>query len=223
MTLMTSFQQKLENTLGKRVQLKINDNRSTMLSVRWEPDCTKVSLHRMFLEAPKNIMQSLACYLKNEKKVMPKNIRAFIEDNFIQLDYSHLVDPKKLYVQGKTHNLQDLYNAINHEYFDRKLDLSITWFGKSNKKANQRITFGLYHDPLKLIKVNRLLDQPSFPDYLVSYVIYHEILHHVCPPYYDKNGLHQIHNKEFKEREMLFEHYEKAQAWIKKHAELLFV
>jgi len=219
---MTSFQQELENSLGKRIRLKINDNRSTMLSVRWEPDCTKVSLHRMFLQAPQNIMESLTCYLKRERRVMPTNIRAFIEENIKRLDYSHLLDSSKLETVGKIYDLEHFYNEINRDYFNRQLDLSITWFGKPKKKCQRRVTFGLYHDPLKLIKINRLLDQPTFPDYLLSFVIYHEMLHHVCPGYVDDGGMHHIHTKEFKKREVLFQHYEKAQRWIKEHPDQFF-
>ena len=40
-----TFQERLENSVGSKLRLKINDNRSTMLSVKWDPDCTKVSLH----------------------------------------------------------------------------------------------------------------------------------------------------------------------------------
>lgn len=223
MTLMTTFQQELEDNLGKKIQIKINDNRSTMLSVKWEPDCTKVSLHRMFLDAPENIMESLACYLKKEKQIIPTNIKAFIEENYKKLDYTHLVDQSKLCTKGKIYDLQEIYDKINQKYFNRKLDLSITWFGKHKKKNRSRITFGLYHDPLKLIKINRLLDQPVFPEYFVSYVIYHEMLHHVCPAYYDENGAHQIHNKEFKKREVEFEEYDKAQEWIKAHPDHFFI
>ncbi len=68
-----TLQEQLENRIGTKLYLKINDNRSTMLSVKWEPDCTKVSLHRMFLEAPSNMMQALTCYIKGEhKNLSPK-------------------------------------------------------------------------------------------------------------------------------------------------------
>ena len=60
---LTSLQNKIQNHSGRKLKLKINDNRSTMLSVRWEPDCTKVSLHRIFLQAPRNVMDELSCYL----------------------------------------------------------------------------------------------------------------------------------------------------------------
>lgn len=211
------MQKKLENSSGLKLKLKINDNRSTMLSVKWEPDHAKVSLHRIFLEAPQNVMDALACYLKRQHKSIAPTVKAFIADRLKALDYSEMVDRGKLYSQGNVYNLQQIYNDINEEYFDGKLKLYITWFGKHNRKCRSKVTFGLYHDSLRLVKVNRLLDSPSFPDYLVAYVVFHEMLHHVCPPYYDANGQHHIHTKEFKEREATFRYFDLAQNWIKEN------
>lgn len=222
MTSLKTLQKEIENYSGVRLQLKINDNRSTMLSVRWEPDCTKVSLHRIFLDAPRNVMESLACYIRKEHRIIAPNIKAFIEDNLKKMDYSHLIDKSKLYTQGNVYNLQHFYDEINQEYFGGELNLLITWFGKPKQSNRSRVTFGLYHDPIRLIKINRLLDSPLFPDYFVSYVIYHEMLHHVCPAYVDEKGLNRVHNKEFKELEVQHRHYDMAQKWIREHQTLLF-
>lgn len=223
MVLSTTFQEQLENSSGRKLKLKINDNRSTMLSVKWEPDFAKVSLHRIFLQAPQNVMDDLACYLRQEDKIIAPSVKAFIENNLKNLDYSHQLDRTKLYSQGHVYNLQKVYDNLNREYFRGKLNLFITWFGKPMQRSRSQVTFGLYHDPIRLIKVNRLLDSPSFPDYFVSYVVYHEMLHHVCPAYVDDKGQHHIHSKEFKEREIEFRHYELAQMWIKENQACFFI
>lgn len=217
-----TFQEQLENSLRNRLELKINDNRSTMLSVKWDPDCTKVSVHRMFLKAPKKVMQDLVCYLRRERKHLPRNIKAYIESNLSKLDYSYQLDMNKLDVQGKVFNLQQIYDDLNQEYFGGRLNLHITWFGKRRKSSSSRLTFGLYHDPLKLIKINRIMDNERFPLYMLSYIIYHEMLHYVCPAYVDERGVKQIHSKAFKERERKFRHFGLAQKWIKDNQQYLF-
>lgn len=219
----TAFQERLELSSGRKLKLKINDNRSTMLSVKWEPDGTKVSLHRIFLEAPKNVMDELACYLRQEEDNIGSTVRAYIEENLKNLDYSHQLDKSKMYSQGHVYNLQKVYNDLNNEYFDGELNLHITWFGKAIQKGSSRVIFGLYYDQSRLIKINRLLDSPSFPDYFVSYVVYHEMLHHVCPSYFDNKGQHQIHTKEFKAREVKFKYYDLAQTWIKENHASFFI
>ncbi len=74
------FQKQLEVYSGKKLKLRINNNRSTMLSVRWNPDLTSVSLHRMFLQAPQNVMEELACYLAKPKKGLSAAVKEFIEN-----------------------------------------------------------------------------------------------------------------------------------------------
>ena len=82
----TTIQKQLEDSSGIKLKLRINDNRSTMLSVKWEPDGAKVSLHRIFLDAPRNVMDALACYLKREDRIIAPTVKAFIEDRLKKLD-----------------------------------------------------------------------------------------------------------------------------------------
>lgn len=217
-----ALKEQLEYNSKKKFEFKINNNRSTMLSVRWEPDRTLVSMHSMFLHAPQNVMNDLACYFKREDKAISQAIRAFIEKGYKELDLTHTVNTSKLEVEGLVYNLKVIYQALNEEYFDGRLKLFITWFGKRVQKNRSRINFGLYYDPVKLIKINRIMDSSYFPDYVVKFIVYHEMLHHVCPPYYDERGMHRIHSKEFKALEKKFHEYTAAQAWIKENTASLF-
>lgn len=217
-----ALQKELERGAGQKLQLKIQDNRSTMLSVKWESDCTRLSLHKMFLQAPENVMDALACYLKEQNPKLHPILKTYIEENLPKLDYSHQINPAKLEVQGRHYHLKELYDALNGEYFAGQLQLHITWFGEKKQKSRTRITFGLYHDLLRLIKINRLLDDPFFPEYLVQYVIFHEMLHHTCPSYIDASGKKQIHSPEFRSCEKHFRYYLQAQKWICEHQADLF-
>lgn len=217
-----TLQEELENSSGMKVELKINDNRSTMLSVKWMPDGAKVSLHRMFLGAPRNVMEALSCYLQKQGGTMAPSIKAYIEDNIRQLDYSSQLDLNRLQPKGHVYDLDKMYDILNRDYFSNELDLKITWFGRNTSSARKRLTLGLYHDPLKLIKIHRIMDKPSFPEFLVSYVIYHEMLHEICPAYIDERGIKQIHSQEFKEREKEYHDFKRAKEWMKKNQQLLF-
>lgn len=215
--------EQLERNTGLKLKITINDNRTTMMSVRWNHDYTSVSLHRMFLKAPENVMDGLVYYLKRKSRVVPASIRAFIEMNARKLDHSHLIDKEKLNSKGQVYNLQKIFDDLNKQYFKNKLNLYLTWYGRGQKKyARKYLALGLYHESAKLIKIHRMLDSPSVPFYVVSYVMYHEMLHAVCPSYFDDKGIHRIHTKEFKEREVIFPNYDEAVVWIRKHQHLLF-
>lgn len=217
-----NFHEELESQIGNKLHLKINDNRSTMLSVKWEPYCTKVSVHRMFLQAPRNVMHELATYLRQKRRPLPTGLKAYIENNLHKLDYSSQLDLDKLTPQGRVYDLQQIYEELNEIYFNNKLKLYITWFGKPFRSTSSRFTFGLYHDPLKLIKINKLLDSHNFPPYLVYFIVYHEMVHHVCPSYVDDRGIKHIHSKEFKEQEKKFQYFDLAEKWIKNNQKYFF-
>ena len=217
-----TFHRQLEMSAGMKLNLKINDNRSTMLRVRWELGCTKVSLHRMFLHAPQNIMDELACYLNRAHKKLAPGIKAYIEAHVQKMDYTHELDLTRLETKGRIYDLEAIYHSLNYEYFDGTLQLHVTWFGDKWRRRRKRITFGLYNDPLRLIKIHRILDEKTVPDYVVSYVIYHEMVHNVCPAYVDENGFKHIHSRAFKEREKKFKYFVQAQKWIKEHQNELF-
>lgn len=216
------FQQTLEVSSGKRLKVKINDNRSTMLSVRWEPDYTRVSLHRMFLQAPGNVMEALACYLKGEEKSLSPSIKQFIEENIRHVDYSRTLDRKRLFAQGKVYDLAQLFTELNEEYFDKRLQLLITWFIQPKAKVRSKVNLGLYQDTLRLIKINSILDSREVPRVVLKFVVYHEMLHAVSPPYVDEQGTNRIHSKEFKLLERRFKQYEEAKQWIRTHRGMLF-
>ena len=214
--------QYLQASVGPHLLVTLNNNRSTMLSVRWEPRHTKVSLHKMFLKAPPSVVDALAGYLKEKKKRIPQSIKAFIGSHAATLDYTHLIDPKSLSTQGRYVNLYPIYHKLNDLYFQGKLHLRMTWFGDAVAKNRAKISLGLYYDSMRLVKIHRLLDNPIVPLYVIEYIVYHEMLHFVCPPDVDEKGICRAHGKEFKALERYFYRYLEARSWLKKHQKQFF-
>ena len=115
--------------------------------------------------------------------------------------------------QGEHYNVKNLYDKINHQYFEGKLDLPITWSGNKTSIARTKIVFGSYNQRTQLIKIHRRLDQPHIPEHFISFIIYHEMLHHVLPPILQKNRRRKIHHRTFKEREQQFQEYALAKSF----------
>lgn len=213
----------LEEISGLELSIRLNNNRSTMLSVNREGKFARVSLHQMFLEAPPEVIRALGQFIRGWRKRSNPYIRAYIDKRIVEMDYSHRLDPNNLVTQGDHHDLQAVYEKVNREYFGGKIKLNITWYGRPpQKKPPSRLTYGLYHDPLKLIKIHRILDDPHVPDFGVEYVVYHEMLHHICPAYTDDTGRSHVHTKEFLEREKEFRKFAAAQQWMNQHSSAVF-
>ncbi len=123
--------------------------------------------------------------------------------------------------RGEHHDLREIFDRINEEYFEKTLDLRITWSGDKKSRPRRSIRLGSYHLKSKIIKIHRFLDQAHIPSYYVSSVVYHEMLHHVLPPK-RKNRRWQIHHPEFNAREKQFKEHALAKDYSKLLKKRLF-
>lgn len=123
---------------------------------------------------------------------------------------------------GPSHyNLQQIYDGINAHYFEGKVDACIRWFGSRNFVPRYRVRLGSYNQRTRVIKIHRLLDKPSVPPYFISYIVYHEMLHHVLPPIRGRRGRRQIHHRAYNAREKEFLEYTEAKEYSKNLLEQL--
>lgn len=212
----------LERCVGSPIRLRMNRNRSTMISVRKGPGELCVSLHQMFLGSPPPVMEALCHYLKGQDQRPSRVLRAYIDQSLSDQERRRPSRPRELQPKGEHYDLTEIYRVINQEYFCGALDLQITWYGCPKRKVRRRITFGQYVDVLKLVKIHRRLDRCDVPRYFVDFVVYHEMLHHVLPSYVDSRGKRQIHHPEFCRRERDFKYYEQANKWMRDAQQRLF-
>ena len=110
---------------------------------------------------------------------------------------------------GYHHDLKAIYDQINDDYFQGKLQLGITWTGNRWARPRTRIVLGSYHLHRRVIRINRILDHPQIPYYFVAYIVYHEMLHHVMPPR-RVGRRREIHHRDFKAREKEFQEFKEA-------------
>lgn len=225
---LTQFQHKISKYLNLKLDLRINDNRSTMLHVlEKRGGMARVSMHRKFLEAPEEVIAAIAHYVRGTSRAthdVHRVLRTFIHSHCVTSSSHPRMDEAVLETCGATYDLKKLFDALNAHYFRNQLRLQVTWYGHLRRRTARprRLTFGLYYDSLKLIKIHRILDDPFFPSYFVSYVVYHEMLHSVVPGVVDEKGHLRVHTPSFKEREREFVDYDKAMHWERVHKEQIF-
>ncbi len=209
----TPLRSYLEEATGKPVLLTITDNSTSILSARNRQGALIIRLHRIFLSADIDVMDEMARYLRGKKKQTPL-IRKFIKHNSHHIRKS---SPRKVRVrhQGRHYNLIDAFNSVNKEYFDNRVSAAITWGSKGPRRAAARRTLGSYSSDAHIIRINPLLDSRKVPRYFLDLIVYHEMLH--ADMGIETNGTRRtIHSKEFKRREKMFKHYDRAIAWENK-------
>jgi hypothetical protein len=191
-------------------------------TIRQRKQRTILRISDVLKDAPEEILKALitvlVCKLLNQKapRECRKLYRSYILSPEIQsraIQVRRLRGRKKLTgAIGKVHNLQQLFQKLNREYFDEKLAIEgLSW---SRRKA--RKTLGHYDSAHDVIIINRRLDNPLVPETIVEFILYHEMLHAFMGNRYT-NGKRFVHHREFKEREKQFKDYRRAKSFIKKH------
>lgn len=213
------IEQELMQFVQKKVVVKVNQNKRVMLSIlAKKKDALHLSMHHIFLKAPKEVTEAVAHFLQGKKEpFFDRKIKEYIA--------LHL-GPKPvlrndLWTLGEVHDLQLLFDEVNREYFNQSLQLKISWFKTPIRKRRKSRTLGRFCSVEEIIWMNHFLDQPKIPSYFISFVIFHEIAHYFVGTAVDKNGRHRLHGSDFKEFEKKFVHYQIAKEWQKKNQKIL--
>ena len=200
----------LEERLGRPVSLILTDNSTSMLSCRIRDGVLFVRLHRMFLSADHTVLDEIVSYLRDRKRAMP-HFRSFLRLNRGGFQRK---PAKKVNVQtrGRHHDLSELYDEINRQYFDNKVTAAITWGSRSPASAVRKRTVGSYSERSNTIRINPVLDRKNVPRCYVAFIVYHEMLH-ADMGIAMRGKRRSVHPREFRRREKLFQEHEKATAW----------
>ena len=153
----------------------------------------------------KNIIQNYI-HSKMSKKKITSSLRA----DFTQLFERRIVRKRKSFTGFSHFNLNERMNYLNDLYFDSTCSIKgVHWTVKSSKRI-----LGRYYEDDKTIFISRYLNTKSIPQYIIDYIVFHEMCHHVFPPYF-KDGKRKVHHSDFKKNEKRFEKYIEANEWIK--------
>ncbi len=204
----------LQKKTGSRITLVLTDNATSIISFRKKAGLVNLRLHRLLLGADEHVMEEIAAFIVNRRSSMPYT-RTFIDSNRHKLKSS---PPRAVTIstRGRCYDLQELFDRINARYFENSVTAAITWGRKGGRRFPARRTLGTYLEDRNLIRIHPVLDSRRVPLFYIEFIVYHEMLHAVMESTV-KNGRRRIHVAEFKKREMLFEHYERASKWEKEH------
>jgi hypothetical protein len=214
-----ALERKLRAAFSGPVILSITDNRHSIITHRVSSRGVRTlhaRIHHMFLDAPPFVVDALVRYVTKGDREASATLGDFIDDNGFQVARRKRSAP--LTSKGKHHDLLAVYAKLNDRYFDGAMNVLITWGKRPTTRSKERrtIKLGSYSAIDRLIRVHPALDRKWVPRYFVSYIVYHEMLHHVIP---GSRGLGRVnmHPPEFKEREREFRYFQRALEWEKRH------
>jgi hypothetical protein len=174
-------------------------------------------------DAPETVLESLSWYLLC-RAVGRKCPQGRADRYLVYARSKELWESKKeLYLsrsrnlsfepRGNARDLRDVFDYVNSFYFSSRLhDPILAWATESPRRR-----LGFYFQPLNLLAANRALDSDAVPRYVLEFVVFHELLHHVNAG--NGRAARRVHHTlEFKRQEKTFTHYDDAERWLGKIA-----
>lgn len=207
------LEKRLQASFREPVLLSVTDNKRTMISSSRRAGSLRVRLHHMFLDADTFTVRAVAKYLSEEDRHASRVVGHYIEAHGGRIR-PNVRKSTRLDTTGLYHDLRIIYDALNDEYFGRAMDAAITW-GRAlpqPQAARTSIKLGSYSQAERLIRIHRALDQDFVPRFMVEWIVYHEMLHHVLPMP-ARGGRRVHHTPLFRERELRFRHHGRAVRW----------
>lgn len=196
---------------------------NTNHTIRLKNETVVVRVSDTFKKAPAPVHRALAFILvgkllgRSAPEEFTAEYRRFVRsDDYFQIALRNKKRRgKKMLTSpaGERFDLNEIFRKLNSHYFQNRLDQpDLSW--------SQRPTFRRlgHHDAAhEAIIISRSLDRRGVPEYVVEYVLYHEMLH-IKHPVTFKNGRRYIHTRAFRDDEARFELYDEAENWIEKNA-----
>ena len=126
---------------------------------------------------------------------------------------SHRVRRVATLPQGRHFDLHALFEQLNQRYFAGALERPhIGWSTRSWRRQ-----FGCYDPGPNQIVLNRRMDHPAVPHFVVEYVLFHEMLHVKHPT--RRSGCSLLsHSPEFRTEEKRFSHFHVARKFLDRMA-----
>lgn len=114
---------------------------------------------------------------------------------------------------GQVYDLEKIFRRVNQTYFQNLLEKPVlSW---SQTKTHR--VFGHQDAVHETIVISRTLDDERVPEFVVEFVLFHELLH-VVHPTRVVNGKRLIHSAAFRRDERRFARFDEAEKWLEKIA-----
>ncbi|HVB39772.1 MAG TPA: SprT-like domain-containing protein, partial [Terriglobales bacterium] len=180
-----------------------------------------VRLSDLLQTAPEMVLDALAhillrkLYRKPIPEVYNARYRRFIGQKDI-VAKAHLIRQirgrKRLSSpQGLHYDLEALFDGLNQRFFQG-------WMARPNLSwapTASRRNLGHYDPAHNAILISRIFDAATPPQFVLEYVLYHEMLHLRFPVH--MNGSRRcIHSAEFRREERRFAAWAEAEGWLKR-------
>jgi hypothetical protein len=176
-----------------------------------------LSANEAFIEAPAIVMENmLFSVLLPKKRQIPHRlaVRRYAETKafatLAQQVSGSSAEAKNEHSRGRFFDLVAVFQRVNRQYFNDQMDTPRLVWGQ--RLARRKL--GHYQPATDTVQVNKALDDPNVPKYVVDFIVYHELLHKQLGIKVS-GGRSYSHTPAFKKAERRFRKFEEAQEFLK--------
>ncbi len=192
---------------------------SLVITIRRRRDIFFVRFSDLLSRAPQNVLEGAAAlllarvYRRRTPRLLVKPYLEYARSDRTRTRISSMrrsrVRLKHTAPQGKHYDLTALFDELNQKYFENLLQRPhIGWSTRGWRRQ-----FGCYDPGPNQILLNRRMDVPGVPQFVVEYVLYHEMLHVKHPT--RRSGCSLIsHSPQFRAEEKRFAHFDSARKFL---------
>lgn len=192
---------------------------SLVITIRRRQDVFFVRLSDLLGRAPVDVLEGAAAlllarvYRRRTPRLLVKPYLEYARSDRTRTRISSMrrsrVRLKHTAPQGKHYDLSALFDQLNQKYFANSLERPhIGWSTRGWRRQ-----FGCYDPGPNQILLNRRMDVPGVPQFVVEYVLYHEMLHVKHPT--RRSGCSLIsHSPQFRAEEKRFDHFDPARKFL---------
>jgi len=188
-------------------------------TIRLREDTAHVRLSDVLRGAPQLIFEAAASILLG--RLYRRRPLAMLLEVYRQFSYAPATRRKLLALRqrrarraaqapaGTHHDLNPLFERLNRKYFEDSLPKPrLGWSARA-----WRSQLGCFDPALGQIVINRELDGREIPEYVVAYVLYHEMLHLKHPMRFARCR-RESHSAKFRKEEKRFADYNRAMKFL---------
>ncbi len=196
---------------------------SLVLTIRRREDLVRVRFSDLLRRAPQEVLEGAAAlilsrlYRRRAPRELAQKYLEYARSDRVRGRINQMRGQRVRCVatvaQGEHHDLGELFEQLNQRYFEGALERPhIGWSTRSWRRQ-----FGCYDPGPNQIVLNRRMDRPGVPQFVVEYVLFHEMLHVKHPT--RRSGCSLLsHSPEFRAEEKRFEQFRIARKFLDKLA-----
>jgi predicted metal-dependent hydrolase len=190
-------------------------------TIRLREDTAHVRLSDVLQRAPRAVLEAAAAILLGRlyrRRPPEELLETYRQFSYARSTRRRLLTLRQLRARrmehqpvGVHHDLAPLFDRLNRRYFEDAMPRPrLGWSTRA-----WRTQLGCFDPALNQIVINRQLDRPTVPEYVVAYVLYHEMLHQKHPMRFARCR-RESHSAQFRSAEKRFADYHRAMKFLKR-------